>query len=210
VNVKNYRLLVVLIVTCFLAISCGDDDDGGTAGGSGVADIDPAAAVSAAPETAVQAEEQGAPAAAGSKNFSLLFEQTTQTCADCGVWFESAELVVQYSGDNNKPYKHFQAGNLLIKQSSGKIGRFEADLSSIPASAGITQATLYMLLDPDEGIANSDNTSVIAVYDNSGGQRGALVRTITAAQDIKGRGYSKANPNVPIDFTSYAIQVHSR
>lgn len=202
-NVKNFRLLVVLIVTSFLVISCGDDDDGGTAGGSG----ETAAAL--APEAA-QPAEQSAPATTASKNFSLLFEQTTQTCADCGVWFESAELVIQYSGDNSKPYKHFQAGNLLIKQASGKIGRFEADLSSIPASAEITQATLYMLLDPDEGIANSDNTSVIAVYDNSGGQRGGLVRTITAAEDIKGRGYSKANPNVPIDFTAYAIQVHSR
>lgn len=206
---KRWKLFFVLIMSCFWAISCGDDD-GGTTGGSGVADTSPAAVETAAQEDAAPVAEEAGAVAAGSKIFSLLFEQTTQTCADCGVWFESAELVVHYSGDNNAPYTKFQNGGLLIKQSSGKIGRFEADLSSIPASATILEATLFMLLDPDEGIANSDNTSVIAVYDNSGGQRGALVRTITAAEDIKGRGYSKANPNVPIDFTAHAALVHSR
>jgi len=197
------------MITALFTISCGDDDDGGTAGGSGVADTNPLAAA-AAPEAEAQTAQPDTAAAGGSKNFSLVFEQTTQTCADCGVWFESAELVVRYSGDNGKPYRKFQSGNLLIKQSSGKIGRFDADLSSIPATASITQATLFMLLDPDEGIANSDNTSIIAVYDNSGGQKGGLIRTITAAADIKGKGYSKANPNVPVDFTAYAAQVHGR
>lgn len=200
---KRIACFALLLLAGLLIVSCGDDDDGGTAGGSGET------AAAAAPEAA-QPAEQSAPAATASKNFSLLFEQTTQTCADCGVWFQSAELVVRYTGDNNKPYVKYQQGNLLIKQSSGKVGRFEADLSAIPALSTITQATLYMLLDPDEGIANADNTSVIAVYDFSSGAKGALVRTITAAQDIKGSGYSKANPNVPIDFTAYASQVHSR
>ena len=59
-----------------------------------------------------------------------------------------------------------------------------------------------------EGIANADNTSVITVFDCSSGSQGPVVRTITAAQDIKGKGYSKANPNVPIDFTAYAKQVN--
>jgi hypothetical protein len=198
----------VLLLAGLLMVSCGDDDDGGTTGGSG----ETAAMSETAAQSAEQVEQVGQAVTVntGSKNFSLLFEQTTQTCADCGVWFESAELVVQYTGDNNKPYRKYQEGNLLIKQSSGRVGRFEADLSTIPASATITQATLYMLLDPDEGIANADNTSVIAVYDYASGTRGALVRTITAAEDIKGRGYSKANPNVPIDFTAYASQVLSR
>ncbi len=200
---KRFAFGVLLLLAGLLIVSCGDDDDGGTAGGSGET------AAAAAP-AAAQPVAQSAPAAAGSKNFSLLFEQTTQTCADCGVWFESAELVVRYTGDNNQPYRKFQQGNLLIKQSSGRVGRFEADLSAIPASSTITQATLFMLLDRDEGIANADNTSVIAVYDFSSGTRGGLIRNITAAQDIKGSGYSKANPNVPIDFTAYASQVHSR
>lgn len=175
-------------------ISCSDDDDGGTSGGSG--DV---AATSAAP--------QGAPAAAGSNNFDLFFEQTTQTCADCGVWFDSAQLVINHSAGT---YTHSKSGGLLVKLTSGKYGRFTADLSSIPASASIQNATLYMLLNTHEGIANSDNSSVIAAYDFSGGSKGALVRTISAAQDIKGKGYSKSNPNVPIDFTAYAQQVHGR
>lgn len=58
-------------------------------------------------------------------------------------------------------------------------------------------------------LANSDSTGVITVYDNSSGQKGGVVRTITAAGDIKGRGYSKSNPTVPIDFTGYAIHVHT-
>lgn len=194
---RKFQFLLVLLVAGFLMISCGDDDDGGgTAGGSGTVQ---SAAVA----------PQGAPAAAGSNNFSVLLEQTTQTCADCGVWFDSAELVVQYTG-SNKPYTYRQNGGLLIKQSSGKTGRIQTSLASIPAGSAITKATLNMRLNSHEGIANSDNTSVITVYDFSGGSKGPVVRTITAATDIKGKGYSKSNPNVPIDFTAYAKQVHGR
>ena len=64
-----------------------------------------------------------------------------------------------------------------------------------------------MRLNTAEGIANSDNSSVIEVYDNP---TGAFIRRITAAQDIKGKGYSKSNPNVPIDFTAYTKQVMGR
>lgn len=195
--VRKFQFLLVLLVAGFLMISCGDDDDGGgTAGGSGTVQ---SAAVA----------PQGAPAAAGSNNFSVLLEQTTQTCADCGVWFDSAELVVQYTG-SNKPYTYRQNGGLLIKQSSGKTGRIQTSLASIPAGSAIIKATLNMRLNSHEGIANSDNTSVITVYDFSGGSKGPVVRTITAATDIKGKGYSKSNPNVPIDFTAYAKQVHGR
>lgn len=195
--VRKFQFLLVLLVAGFLMISCGDDDDGGgTAGGSGTVQ---SAAVA----------PQGAPAAAGSNNFSVLLEQTTQTCADCGVWFDSAELVVQYAG-SNKPYTYRQNGGLLIKQSSGKTGRIQTSLASIPAGSAIIKATLNMRLNSHEGIANSDNTSVITVYDFSGGSKGPVVRTITAATDIKGKGYSKSNPNVPIDFTAYAKQVHGR
>lgn len=172
-------------------ISC-SDDDGGTTGGTGSV-----AATSA----------QGSPAAAGSNNFDLFFEQSTQTCADCGIWFDSAQLVVQHSAGT---YTHSKSGGLLVKLTSGKYGRFTADLSSIPASASIQNATLYMMLNTHEGIANSDFTSVITVYDFSSGSKGPVVRTISAAEDIKGKGYSKANPNVPIDFTAYAQQVHGR
>jgi hypothetical protein len=33
------------------------------------------------------------------------------------------------------------------------------------------------------------------------------LQEITAQDDIKGKGYSKANPVVPIDFTEYASQL---
>jgi hypothetical protein len=141
----------------------------------------------------------------GSGNFNLLFVQTKQSCASCGIWFDSAELVITHSQGT---FTRFQSGSLLIKQSPSRQGRFQADISSIPASATIKSATLYMNLNRKEGIANSDNSSVIAVYDYSSGRRGALVRYITARGDIKGRGYSKAKPRVPINFTSYAQQIH--
>ncbi len=203
---KRFKFLVVLLLAGLLTISC-SDDDGGTAGGSGVAETNPQAVVqSAAQEAAVtEAAPQGAPAASGSGNFCLVFKQTVQPCASCGIWFDSAELVINYS-DSNKPFRKAQKGNLLIKQSSGKVGRFQANLSSIPGGAIIEKATLNMNLNTHEGIAGSDNSSVITVFDCQGPE----IRKITAAQDIKGKGYSKSNPRVPIDFTSYAQQVRGR
>lgn len=209
---KRFRFLAVLLLAGLLWISCGDND-GGSSGGSGVADSDPRVN-SATQETAAQQSQQAATeqaatteaastAARGSYNFDLRFIQTVQPCASCGIWFDSAELVVNYT-DDNKPFRKVQRGNLLIKQASGRVGRFQANLSSIPASTTITKATLFMRLNTAEGIANSDNSSVIEVYDNP---TGAFVRRITAAGDIKGKGYSKGNPNVPIDFTAYTKQV---
>ena len=146
-----------------------------------------------------------APAQAATNDFNLLIVETYQACPSCGIWFDSAQLVVLHSLGK---YKHSQSGGLLIKESPQRLGYFRANLSSIPASASIQKATLYMRLNPHEGIANGDNSSVITAYDYSGGKKGAVVRTITAANDIKGKGYSKANPEVPVDFTSYARQVH--
>lgn len=146
-----------------------------------------------------------APAKAATNDFNLLFVETYQACSSCGIWFDSAQLVVHHSLGT---YKHSQSGGLLIKESPNRLGYFRANLASIPASASIQNATLYMRLNPHEGIANSDNSSVITVYDYTGGKKGAVVKTITAANDIKGKGYSKANPEVPVDFTSYARQVH--
>ena len=209
---KRFRFLAVLLLAGLLSLSC-SDDDGGSSGGSGVADAHPNAKA-ATQETAAQADQQATTEAAtaetattaarGSYDFNLRFIQTVQPCASCGIWFDSAELVVSYSGDNNKPYRKVQRGSLLIKQASGRVGRFQANLSSIPASANIQRATLNMRLNTAEGIANSDNSSVIEVYDVP---TGAFVRRITAAGDIKGKGYSKGNPNVPIDFTAYTKQV---
>jgi len=129
-------------------------------------------------------------------NFDLTFKQTVMPCASCGIWFDSVELVIQHTEGT---YKQRQ-GTMFVKKASGKVGHFKANLSSIPAGAKITRATLYMRLHPHEGIANGDNGSVIAVTDGSS----RFVRNITAKNDIKGKGYHKGNPNVPIDFTAYA------
>ncbi len=129
-------------------------------------------------------------------DFDLTFKQTVMPCASCGIWFDSTELVIQHTEGT---YKKRQ-GTMFVKKASGKVGHFKADLSSIPAGAEIISATLYMRLHPHEGIANGDNGSVIAVTDANS----KFVRNISAKHDIKGKGYSKGNPNVPIDFTAYA------
>ncbi len=85
----------------------------------------------------------------------------------------------------------------MIKKAGNRQGRFTANLNGLGA---IYKATLYMDLHTHEGIAGSDNSSTIRVTDGSG----RYVRDITAARDIKGKGYSKSNPRVPIDFTPYA------
>ena len=171
-----------------------------------------AAATSDAPQeaqdTAVAATTSDAPqeaqdtAAAGTGKFSLVFSQTVMACDSCGIWFDSAQLVVEHSEGT---FTSSRSGSMLIKKTRGSAN-FNADLSGIPASATIQKATLVMSLNTHEGIANSDFKSVIAVHDSSGN----FVRNITARDDIRGKGYSKANPNVPVDFTDYARQVHGQ
>lgn len=155
--------------------------------------------------TAPSTESTPAPPAAtsGRGEFSLVFEQTFQSCASCGIWFDSAELVIEH---DRGTFRSSQVGSLLIKQSPYFQGTFRASIAGIPQVADIRNATLYMRLNGAEGISNDDFTSTIAVY---GYVRGNLeyIRDITAQYDIKGRGYSKANPVVPIDFTEYAKRI---
>ena len=82
-------------------------------------------------------------------------------------------------------------------------GTFYADTGAIPGVADIRNATLYLRLNPHEGISNDDFSSTLSVYGNVGGNL-VYLREITAQFDIKGSGYSKSNPVVPIDFTEYA------
>ena len=169
---------------------------------------EPTPVVDTEPVPAADVETVPAPApvdvASGTGLFSLIFVQSVQPCASCGIWFDSTTLDIVYTGGTFTA----SGGSMLIKKASGSQGRFHADLSSIPASATIESAILTMSLNVHEGISNADNRSVIDAYDNSTGTRGELVRQITARDDIKGKGYSKANPNVPIDFTEYARQMH--
>lgn len=154
----------------------------------------PTAPTTAAPTTAPPA---GGP---GTDNFSLVLEQSYQSCDSCGIWFDSAELIVKHEWGT---YRSSQRGNLLVKKEPYHKGQFVANLNAIPDGATIYSAILYMRLNAVEGISNDDFRSTLSVY---GRLNGSLVylREITARDDIKGRGYSKANPVVPIDFTAYA------
>lgn len=149
----------------------------------------------AEPETAITGARTG--------DFNLFFEMSHQSCSSCGIWFDSAELVIVHSQGR---FTERQSGSLLIKETPYRQGRFNANVSSIPPSSTIQSATLYMRLNAAEGISNDDFTSSISVYGDIGGSRRYL-REITAREDIKGKGYSKANPIVPIDFTTYARQI---
>jgi hypothetical protein len=139
----------------------------------------------------------------GRGEFSLVFEQTYQSCASCGIWFDSAELVIEH---DRGTFRSSQVGSLLIKQSPYFQGTFRASIAGVPRVADIRNATLYMRLNLHEGISNDDFTSTLAVYGYAGGNL-EYIRDITAQYDIKGRGYSKANPVVPIDFTEYAKRI---
>jgi hypothetical protein len=176
-------------------------------------DDDTAGKPGAEPESEAGTEAESEESEAGTEtaaaetrtgDFSLVFEMSHQSCSSCGIWFDSAELIVIHSEGELTAR---QSGSLLIKEAPYSQGRFNADISSIPPSSEIESATLYMLLNRDEGISNDDFTSSIAVYGYVGGSR-RYIREITAADDIKGRGFSKANPNVPIDFTAYARRIN--
>jgi hypothetical protein len=139
----------------------------------------------------------------GNGDFNLVFEQSFQSCASCGIWFDSAELVIEHSEGR---FSARRSGSLLIKEAPYHQGRFKADISAIPPSADIHSATLYMHLNRHEGISNDDFTSSLSVFGYVDGSL-EYIREITAQHDIKGRGYSKANPVVPIDFTDYARRI---
>lgn len=153
-----------------------------------------------APSTASTSAPVPAPTSGIRGEFYLVFEQSYQSCASCGIWFDSAELVIEH---DRGTFTAGQVGSLLIKQAPYSQGIFRANIDSIPRVADIRSATLYMRLNGAEGISNDDFTSRLSVQGIVQGNLEYL-REITAQDDIKGRGYSKANPVVPIDFTEYA------
>lgn len=121
--------------------------------------------------------------------------------------------------------------SLLIKQSPARTGLFYADLSAIPVEATIEQATLHLHIHTDEGLANSDDQSVLEVWEcplrwswdeatwtqaaagvpwaQPGGDFGEFVREIRAWEDMHAVGYSKANPDAHFDFTDYVQQLQA-
>lgn len=182
-TVKKLTTLVIIMGLAALLSACNAESSSSTSGGG--------------------SSSGGSPATGTLGSFNLVFSQTRQDCRDCNVWFDSARLEITHSSGN---YTFEQTGGMRIHRRAKLKGRFFADLSAIPDNGTISNATLYMTLNRDEGIANADFTSVVEVYGTINGKL-TYVRDITARSDIKGKGYSKLNPVVPIDFTSYAQQL---
>ena len=120
---------------------------------------------------------------------------------------------------------------LLVKQAPLYNGLFRADISDIPTDASIVSASLHLHIHTDEGLAYSDLSSVLDVHacdkawnwdqlswsnydsgmawDQSGGDFGQLIRQIRAKEDMRDRGFSKANPNAHFDFTAHVQQLQA-
>jgi hypothetical protein len=191
--------------------------------------------------------------------FNIILRQTVQDCSECGVWFDwqgrqddKPKLVVDFEdsdGLRTSIYQHGLGGtengfaytlspdgdnakhSILVKLGPQRTGLFRADLSDIPPNATIQKATLHLHIQTDEGLADVDTTSVLAVHEcerdwswdhaswthwNSGavwaqpgGDFGTFVRDIRAKEDIRDRGFGKANPDVDFDFTPHVIALQA-
>jgi hypothetical protein len=124
----------------------------------------------------------------------LKFVQTVQWNEECGFWFDSVTLKIVHS------YGEFTklGGEVSMKKTHNRTGRFQADLSQIPSDAHIQEAYLIMRLNRDEGIANADRTGVFEIRNG----KGVAIKEVRA--DWINRNYQKySNPNVRIDLTEY-------
>jgi hypothetical protein len=140
-----------------------------------------------------------APTTPGTRRFKLELVQTAQACGGCGWLFDSTKLVIEHSaGTLTKT-----GGQMFVRKSSKHVGNLDWDISAIPANATINKATLYLVFNVHEGLANGDWSSVVETYGWINNQK-TPVKTIHAKTDIKDRGYNKANNNVPFDYTAYA------
>lgn len=138
-------------------------------------------------------------------DFSLRMEMIVQKNAESGWYFDKAYLLVEHTFGTNT---YRQDGELLVKKNPHRTGVFKAMMSDIPCSASILKATLTMVLNRHEGIANDDKEGIVEVRD---GNTGEFIRNITARTDIYGNGYNKyERPNVEIDFTLYARKIHGK
>jgi len=112
-------------------------------------------------------------------------------------------------------------------------GLLYGDLSSLPCDATIDRAHLHLHINEDEGLANSDHSSVVSLYrgtkvwnpelvhglrydhdpttgqdlpwDSSGGDFGDLVVQLRAEEDFWQRGFNKSNPAAWFDLTSHLV-----
>jgi len=140
---------------------------------------------------------------AGTQRFKLELKQTVLPCGGCGWLIDSTELVIKHEQGT---FRKKGPSKFVIKLGQ-KAPIVNIDFSSIPTSSAIKSADFYMLFNVHEGIANADYKSVVEAYGWINNKR-ELVRTLYASKDIKDRGYSKANPRVPFDFTAYVKRLH--
>ncbi|HJK89331.1 MAG TPA: DNRLRE domain-containing protein, partial [Polyangiaceae bacterium LLY-WYZ-15_(1-7)] len=193
-------------------------------------------------------------------HFNLVIRQTEQACSGCGIWFDPQgdptqrpRLVVRYRDGGEERTLEWQRGlerplyayyisnegtsraeredTLLMKRSPQRTGLLFADLSPIPAGAEILEARLHAHIHTHEGLANSDRSSVLTVYEGTrewdfatvdwnhyaagarwttpGGDGGGVVREIHAGRDMQDRGFSKASPNAHFDFTAHVTALQA-
>jgi hypothetical protein len=138
------------------------------------------------------------------KQIKFQFVQTVQASRDGGWLFDSTELKIEYVGGTLTR----RGGRMFVRKHQDIIGNLVWDISELPANAQITRATMYMVFDKDEGIANADYTGEMEVYGWVNGNRDReLIRTVHANDDIKSKGYNKINNRVPFDYTDYVRRV---
>ena len=151
----------------------------------------------------LQGASNAAPTTPGTQRFKLELKQTVLPCGGCGWLIDSTELVIKHEQGT---FRKKGPSKFVIKLGQ-KAPIVNIDFSSIPTSSAIKSADFYMVFNVHEGIANADYKSVVEAYGWINNKR-ELVRTLYASKDIKDRGYSKANPRVPFDFTAYAKKLH--
>ncbi len=121
--------------------------------------------------------------------------------------------------------------SILVKQSPQRTGLVRVDISDIPEAATIVSATLHLHINTAEGLSYDDFTSVLEVHacdkqwnwdqvtwtqyasglswSSSGGDFGSFIRQIRAKEDLRDRGFSKANPHANFDFTAHVQQLQA-
>ena len=168
--------------------------------------------------------------------------------ASQGVASQRPRLVIDYSCQNTNQTAEYQYGlngmdnaysifiegfepfqvgekhSILAKQRPLRNGLFRADIRDIPMEASIISATLHLHIHTEEGLGNSDNSSVWSVHagdklwdwdqvswthfaagepwSQAGGDFGEKIRDIRA-KDMHDVGFSKASPHAYFDFTDY-------
>jgi len=127
----------------------------------------------------------------------LRIVQTHQLNGECGLWFTSMWLKIDYEKNGTWKWESPKSGVVFIKKDHGKVGIFRADFSTILCSAEIVSAKLYGSLEPHEGLANGDHESQFEIRDKSG-----MILKFSAG-DLHSRGWNKARPTGFFDLTEY-------